>query len=252
MGVVSDWVPQVYKGIALFTPGGDLVYAIDEQKRQRWHVQLCGVLQELLGLTEPPHFLVPCCTATIDCWIDRQDGRMHRAAELYPMARRFQPLLNAVFQTAGLQWSVLASPTGACDPEVMTMYRSRFPELWQSHELVVRLGQQREEEAPVRPLWGGEAIAFGPTQGYVFRLFVSGHNTITEQILQNLHHTLERSLRRPYTLKIVDVHKYPDIAEANHITATPTLVRVWPRPVKRIVGDLDSVGRILQDMASTW
>ncbi|MFM7558989.1 MAG: circadian clock protein KaiB, partial [Cylindrospermopsis raciborskii] len=57
-------LPQVFKGIALFTPGGDLIYCIDPSKQKRWHLHLCGVLQQILNLSEPPHFLVPCYTAT--------------------------------------------------------------------------------------------------------------------------------------------------------------------------------------------
>ncbi|WP_239651521.1 hypothetical protein [Neosynechococcus sphagnicola] len=48
--------PNLFKGIALFTPGGDLIYGIDVSKQSRWHLHLCTALQELLGLTEPPHF----------------------------------------------------------------------------------------------------------------------------------------------------------------------------------------------------
>jgi circadian clock protein KaiB len=86
-------------------------------------------------------------------------------------------------------------------------------------------------------------------QGYVLRLFVSGHSAATEYILMSLHQLLENSLRLPYTLKVIDVFKHPDQAEANQISATPTLLRVWPQPVRRIVGDLTDAERILRILA---
>jgi circadian clock protein KaiB len=65
----------------------------------------------------------------------------------------------------------------------------------------------------------------------------------------SLHQLLEHSLRLPYSLKVIDVFKHPDQAEANQISATPTLLRVWPHPVRRIVGDLTDAERILRILA---
>jgi circadian clock protein KaiB len=53
-------------------------------------------------------------------------------------------------------------------------------------------------------------------------------------------------LQQPYTLKVIDVQKHPDLAEADQVAATPTLMRVWPLPVKRIVGELEDAQAILR------
>ncbi|MGL6284372.1 MAG: circadian clock KaiB family protein, partial [Microcoleaceae cyanobacterium] len=82
--VVSD-NSSLFKGIALFTPGGDLVYCIDPSKQSRWHLHLCAVLQDILGLPEPPHFLVPAYTATIDQWLDNRTNQIQVAAAIYPL-----------------------------------------------------------------------------------------------------------------------------------------------------------------------
>ena len=66
MNRLPESSPLAFKGIALFTPGGDVVYCIDPKKQNRWHVQLCGLLQYLLNLPELPHFLVPSYAATLD------------------------------------------------------------------------------------------------------------------------------------------------------------------------------------------
>jgi circadian clock protein KaiB len=91
---------------------------------------------------------------------------------------------------------------------------------------------------------------FSEKLGYVLRLFVAGHNANTERILQTLHQMLEQSLRYPYTLKVVDVFKHPDQAELYQVSATPTLVRAWPQPVRRLVGDIDNTAKILQLLVS--
>ncbi|NEP56281.1 MAG: hypothetical protein F6K31_04560 [Symploca sp. SIO2G7] len=84
------------------------------------------------------------------------------------------------------------------------------------------------------------------TVGYVLRLFISGHSETTEEILKNLHQLLENSLRHPYTLKVIDIFKHPEQAEENQISATPTLLRVWPQPARRIVGDFNNFDKILK------
>ncbi len=66
----------------------------------------------------------------------------------------------------------------------------------------------------------------------------------------SLHQLLEQSLRHPYTLKVIDIFKHPEQAEANQISATPTLLRVWPHPVRRIVGDLTDAERVLRVIAA--
>lgn len=243
----SERSPDAFKGIALFTPGGDLIYCIDPQKQVRWHMHLCGMLQNLLGLSEPPHFLVPCYGATVDQFFDPHRQELQQIAEVSPLVFRYQSLLNAVFGFQDLAWQVAPLRPEICDPMVLTTYRDRFPQLWESHELVVQY-ERAVPYTPTVPLFKLGAItrqkASNP-QGYVLRLFVSGHSMATEQTLHKIHALLERSLNQPYTLKIIDVTQHPEQAEIDHVTATPTLVRVWPQPTRRIVGNLDHADQLL-------
>ncbi len=236
-------LPQIFKGIALFTPAGDLIYCIDPSKQHRWHLHLCLTLQEILDLPEPPHFLVPCYTATIDYWLDPRTQQIKAFAEAYPAVMRHQNVLNAIFDTDDLVWEQSPWPEGLCDRMVLTTYRSSFPQLWQDHDLIVRL----EPDVPVtfyqKPIAQEVQLK---TQGYILRLFVAGHIPGSERILKNLHQLLEQHLSQPYTLKVIDVVTHPELAEINQVSATPTLMRVSPHPIRRIVGDLDNVEKILQ------
>lgn len=234
---------DLFKGIALFTPGGDLIYTIDATKQERWHLDLCTALQEILDLPEPPHFLIPGYTATIDRWLDTHTKQIHTAAELHLPVRRYQPLLNEIFETRNLLWQVAPWQEKFCDPVILETYRPQFPQLWQDHDLIVHYQANRASQISLRQALRPQ---FPLVQSYVLRLFVSGHSTNTERILHELHELLEKSLRHPYTLKVIDVFKHPDQAELNHISATPTLVRVTPTPVRRIVGDLADSDRVLQ------
>ena len=230
--------PEQFKGIALFTPAGDLIYATDADKQQRWHSHLCAALQELLGLTAPPHFLVPFYTATVDRWWDAQQQCLRTVAELHPCVQQYQVLLNTIFQTPDLQWDAIFDTDEATDPQIIESYRSYFPSLWEEHNLIVSYHQWQEREYGDSSAMPGAIPPASPlVRNYVLRLFVSGDNTLTERTLHQLHTLLELSLPAPYTLKVIDIFKHPELAESDHISATPTLIRVWPPPVRRIVGE---------------
>ncbi len=257
-------LPKFFKGIALFTPGGDLIYCIDDRKQTQWHLQLCVALQEILGLSEPPHFLVPCYTATVDCWLDPRDRQLRIAAEAYPPVMRHQALLNAVFETGDLVWR--ARVEEMCEPMAIATYRKEFPQLWENNDLVVhwaidearseshnfailppsRFPKSQQTNVRQKPL-----TEHTEAQGYVLRLFVSGSNANTERTLETVHQLLEKALHHPYTLKVIDVLKHPEQAEKDQISATPTLIKVWPKPVRRIVGELNDVEKIMRLLSSS-
>ncbi|MEG3976188.1 circadian clock KaiB family protein [Microcoleus sp. herbarium8] len=265
MKVDRPILPEFFKGIALFTPGGDLIYCIDPRKQNQWHLQLCVALQEILGLSEPPHFLIPCYTATVDCWGDRSDRELRVVAEAYPPVLRHQTLLNAIFGTGDLVWE--ARSDEMCEPMAIATYHKQFPELWENHDLVVQyplsVGRSDFGSFPiVPPSRFGQSLQVAlpqpaaitpppPTLGYVLRLFVSGINQSTERTLETLHQLLEQSLNLPYTLKVIDVLKHPEQAEADQISATPTLIKIWPKPVRRIVGELNDAEKIVRLLSNS-
>ena len=243
-------LPQLFKGIALFTPGGDLIYCIDPNKQGRWHIHLCIGLQEILSLPEPPHFLVPGYTATIDRWIDPQTQQLRTVGEVYPALQRYQGLLNVIFGTRNLDWQIAPWEEESCNPIILETYRSQFPQLWEDHDSIIRfdLSQQLSNSDLEQSTSQIYSTVVEPqiTSGYVLRLFVSGSSAATKRTLETIHQLLEEELRYPYTLKVIDIFQYPEQAEINQVSATPTLVRVWPRPVRKIIGELDDFQRVLQ------
>lgn len=258
---LSGQLPLLYKGLALFTPGGDLIYCLDPSKQGHWHAQLCMALQQLLGLTAPPLFLTPCYTATVDRWLDSYTQELRVSAEAYPQVWRYRAILSHLFAVKPEQWQLLSDPIDSCDPPLLLSYRDQFPQLWQSHNLVVQLeqwsgysskttinanpGPRQAATQPSQPPAAMPSSTVEMPQGYVLRLFVSNRNPHITQVLENLHQVLDQVINAPYTLKIVDVTKHPDQAEMAQVTATPTLMRMWPLPVKRVVGDLDQIDRLL-------
>ena len=80
---------------------------------------------------------------------------------------------------------------------------------------------------------------------YVLKLYITGQTANSQKALKNLETLLENELKGMYELKIIDVLKNPQLAEEDKILATPTLSRILPPPVRRIIGDLSDKEKVL-------
>jgi circadian clock protein KaiB len=242
-------LPDIFKGIALFTPGGDLIYCIDSEKQSRWHLHLVVGLQELLGLSEPPHFLLPNYTATVDNFWDSESGKIVTYGEIHAQVKRYQSLLNVLFKTSDRTWKVAPWQGETSSPILLESYQRQFPQLWENHNLIVNYEFKKSSSEYFLVDRANLGLVEKP-QGYVLRLFVAGNSISTKQTLETIHQLLERELGQPYTLKVVDISKDPEQAELNHVSAIPTLVRVFPEPVRRIVGEFHDPAQILHLIAA--
>jgi hypothetical protein len=52
-----------------------------------------------------------------------------------------------------------------------------------------------------------------------------------------------RAERDSYELEVIDVYQQPELARDNQIIATPTLIKEFPRPVRRFIGNLMNTDR---------
>lgn len=85
-----------------------------------------------------------------------------------------------------------------------------------------------------------------PSEGvrYTFHLYVTGATPGSSRAVAAIKAFCERFLRGRYRLEVIDVYQQAGRAEQERIVATPTLVKVWPLPSRRMVGDLDDPKRI--------
>jgi circadian clock protein KaiB len=83
------------------------------------------------------------------------------------------------------------------------------------------------------------------TEVWNLRLYVAGQTSRSLTALSNLQAICEQHLRDKYHIEVVDLLKNPQLASGDQILAVPTLVRRLPPPVKKIIGDLSRVERVL-------
>ncbi|MFZ0408666.1 MAG: circadian clock protein KaiB [Cyanobium sp.] len=80
---------------------------------------------------------------------------------------------------------------------------------------------------------------------YILKLYLAGNTPNSMRALKTLRNILETEFRGVYALKVIDVLKNPQLAEEDKILATPTLAKILPPPVRRIIGDLSDRERVL-------
>jgi circadian clock protein KaiB len=87
--------------------------------------------------------------------------------------------------------------------------------------------------------------ATGSNQPFVLKLFICGASPRADSAVANLRHICEHDLQGHFTLEIIDVLEQPDLAEESKVLATPTLIKLLPPPLRRIIGDLSDKQTLL-------
>lgn len=80
---------------------------------------------------------------------------------------------------------------------------------------------------------------------YILKLYVAGNTPNSTRALKTLNNILEQEFQGVYALKVIDVLKNPQLAEEDKILATPTLAKILPPPVRKIIGDLSDREKVL-------
>ena len=81
-----------------------------------------------------------------------------------------------------------------------------------------------------------------------FRLYVADQTQRSIRALENLTEFCEKEFSGRYTIEVVDVIANPKLARTENIVALPTLVRMKPAPMRRVIGDLSDTPRLISGM----
>jgi len=79
-----------------------------------------------------------------------------------------------------------------------------------------------------------------------FRLYVAGDAQNSAEAIANLNALCRTHLPHRHDIEIVDVFQEPKRALADAIFMTPTLLKLGPVPVRKIVGTLSQSGPVLR------
>ena len=92
----------------------------------------------------------------------------------------------------------------------------------------------RSEDAPA----DGEVL--------VLRLYVAGDTALTRDATVNISKLCEEHLGKGrYDLEVISISEHPEMAKEANIIAVPTLIKKFPPPIRRFIGDLSRTEQIL-------
>jgi circadian clock protein KaiB len=83
---------------------------------------------------------------------------------------------------------------------------------------------------------------------YILRLFVTGILPNSARAVTNSKAICEKYLKDRYELEIIDIYQQPSLALKEEIIALPVLIKKFPLPEERVIGDLSNIDKVLKGL----
>jgi circadian clock protein KaiB len=95
---------------------------------------------------------------------------------------------------------------------------------------------------------GLEAFGEQEDEKYILRLFVTGATPNSVRAISNLKHVCEEYLKGRYELEIIDIFQQPMLAKDEQVIAVPLLIKKFPLPERKLVGDMSNIVKVLKGL----
>jgi circadian clock protein KaiB len=86
---------------------------------------------------------------------------------------------------------------------------------------------------------------------FILQLFVAGMLPNSARAIANIHAICEKYLKGRHELEIIDIYQQPAIALQEDIIVIPVLIKKYPLPQERLIGDLSNTERVLRGLHLT-
>ncbi len=83
---------------------------------------------------------------------------------------------------------------------------------------------------------------------YKLKLFVTGASPNSLRAIANTKDFCEKNLKARYELEIIDVYQQPLIAQKEQLVALPMLIKKFPLPEKRLIGDMSDTNKVFKGL----
>ncbi len=81
---------------------------------------------------------------------------------------------------------------------------------------------------------------------YLLHLYITGVTPNSARAVRNMKDICEQYLKGRYELLIIDVYQQPELAQEKNLIGVPTLIKLRPGLVRRMVGDFSDRERVLK------
>jgi circadian clock protein KaiB len=96
-----------------------------------------------------------------------------------------------------------------------------------------------------------DAFVTGSAPLYRLVLLVAGGSARSRRAIGNLQRVCDEHLEGHVEVEIIDIHQQPALAQRYQVVAVPTLLKLLPLPVRRIIGDLSETDRVIEGLELT-
>jgi circadian clock protein KaiB len=90
-----------------------------------------------------------------------------------------------------------------------------------------------------------DALMNSGEKKHVLRLYVAGATARSTEAISNIKKVCEEHLKGRYELQVIDIYQQPVLAKGEQIVAIPTLVKKLPPPLRKFIGSMHDMDRIL-------
>ena len=85
-------------------------------------------------------------------------------------------------------------------------------------------------------------------EGYILRLYITGASLNSSRAVNNLKEICDTYLENNYSLEIIDIYQQPHLASDEQIVALPLLIKLFPLPVKKLIGNMSDTNKVLKGL----
>ena len=83
---------------------------------------------------------------------------------------------------------------------------------------------------------------------YILQLFISSIQSNSSRAVINIKAICEKYLKGRYELEIIDIYEQPALVLSEEIIAIPLLIKRFPLPEQRMIGDLSDTEKVLRGL----
>ncbi len=79
---------------------------------------------------------------------------------------------------------------------------------------------------------------------FKLKLYIAGKTKVARMLYEKLYEYYNTITPGLYHLECIDLLSHPESAHTDGILATPTLIKLSPDPIRKVIGDLSNMKRV--------
>jgi circadian clock protein KaiB len=83
---------------------------------------------------------------------------------------------------------------------------------------------------------------------YILQLYITGVSPNSVRAINNTRAICDKYLQGRYKLEVIDVYQHPVLASTEQIIAIPLLIKLFPLPVRRLIGNMSDTDKVLKGL----